>query len=319
MENDSNTPDMGTDVVQPAQDDTIPDYVFFDPETDTEDTSDPEMTEDDGTDDEEVEAEAETEDEGVEPEAEDDEAEADDDDTSVPETIELPDGTKVDRDEVVKGYLRQSDYTRKTSELAEQRKTYESEATRINGITEAFIDHLSRMIPAPPDQALAYRDPNAYTRQKAAHDSAVQQVQKIVQMGEQVKQSQGQIDQAERQRRVAEENRKLIDKFPQAAEGKGREAFFDGAATAAEAAGFSMDELSAVDDHRLFTLAHYAKIGMESLEKQGKAKEKAKKAPPVSPNRPSSNKRQNAARNREAMKKLAQSGSIRDALRVDFD
>lgn len=317
MDDDSNTPaPAGTEVAQPDQQtDTIPDYVFFDPDEDTEDTSETEMTEDDGTDDEAVEAEAEE----VEPEGETDEAESEDDDTSVSETIELPDGTKVDRDEVVKGYLRQSDYTRKTSELAEQRKTYESEATRINGITEAFIDHLSRMIPAPPDQALAYKDPNAYTRQKAAHDSAVQQVQKIVQMGEQIKQSQGQISQAERQRRVAEENRKLVEKFPQAAEGKGREAFFEQAATAAEAAGFSMDELSAVDDHRLFTLAHYAKIGMESLDKQGKAREKAKKAPPVSPNKPSSNKRQHAARNREAMKKLAQTGSIRDALRVDFD
>jgi len=154
MTNENNTPaQAGTDFVQPDQSDTIPDYVFFDPDEDTEEPAEPEMIEDDGADDEEVEAETE------EVEAEEAEETEEEDDTSPAETIELPDGTKIDRDEVVKGYLRQSDYTRKTSEVAELRKTLEAETTRINGITEAFIDRLSAMIPAPPDQSLAYTGP----------------------------------------------------------------------------------------------------------------------------------------------------------------
>jgi hypothetical protein len=317
MENDSNTPEQGTEVVQPEQTDTIPDYVFFDPDEDTEEPADPEMTDDDGTDDEEVSEDPdETEPEGEESEGEEPE---EDDDTSVAETIELPDGTKIDRDEVVKGYLRQSDYTRKATEVADQRKTLEAETTRLSGITEAFIDHLSKMIPPPPDQALAYRDPNAYTRQKAAHDAAVAQVQKIVETGEKVKETSKKLSAEDRQKLVREENAKLAERFPQTADEKGREAFFNAAAEAAQAAGFSMDELSAVTDHRMFALAHYAKIGMEAQEKSKKAKSKAEKAPPATPNKPASNKRQGAARNREAMKKLSRTGSIRDALAVDFD
>lgn len=321
MEDDSNTPaPAGTEVVQPDQQtDTIPDYVFFDPDEDTEEPAAPEMTEDDGQTDETEEVEAEGEDpEGEDPEGEP-EAEADDedDDTSEAETIELPDGTKVDREEVVKGYLRQSDYTRKATEVAEQRKSLEAENQRLNGITEAFIDHLSKMIPAPPDASLAHKDPNAYTRQKAAHESAVQQVQQIVQIGEQAKQVGETLSQQDRQRRVAEENAKLAEKFPETSNPKGREAFFSAAADAAEAVGFDMDELQAVDDHRLFALAHYAHIGMKAQEAKTKAKQKAAKAPPASPNKPATNRKPN--RNREAMARLRKTGSIRDALKVDFD
>lgn len=41
---------------------------------------------------------------------------------NIPEEIELDDGTKITIDELKKGYMRQSDYTRKTQELANLRK-----------------------------------------------------------------------------------------------------------------------------------------------------------------------------------------------------
>lgn len=312
MSDELNTP-QGTEDVQPAQADTRPDWDFFDPELDEPETEEPQAEgeiEDDGQsvdeDPETEEAEAET--------AEEDDSEA----ATAVEMIELPDGTKVEREEIVKGYLRQSDYTRKTSEVAEQRKRLEAETTRINGITEAFIDQLSRMIPPAPDQALAYRDPNAYTRAKAAHDAAVAQVQEIVQIGEQAKSAHQGVQQAELQQIIAEENRKLVERFPQAANPKGRQEFFGQVAETAQSLGFSMEELQSATDHRLFTLAHYASLGMKAEQAKGKAREKAAKAPAVT-NKPSNPKRQAAARNREAMKRLEKTGSIRDALRVDFD
>lgn len=309
MSDELNTP-QGTEDVQPAQADTRPDWDYFDPDEDTEEPHAEGVIEDDGQsvdeDPETEEAEAET--------AEEDEQET----ATAADLIELPDGSKVEREEVVKGYLRQSDYTRKTSEVAEQRKKLEAETTRINGITEAFIDHLSRMIPPAPDQALAYSDPNAYTRRKAAHDAAVAQVQEIVKVGEQVKQTQDALSQADRQRLVAEENAKLVQRFPQVSNQKGRQEFFAQAAETAQSLGFSMEELQGATDHRLFALAHYASMGMKAEQARGKAKAKAAKAPPVT-NKPSNPTRQAAARNREAMKRLAQTGSIRDALRVDFE
>lgn len=313
MTDDTDTP-QGTEVAQPEQTDTIPDYVFFDPDEDTEEPEAPEMTEDDGTDEEDPEdVEAEAEEEGDEPEAEEEAPKK----SSV--KIELPDGTKIDAEEAAKGYLRQSDYTRKTSEVAEMRKTLEAETTRMSGITEAFIDFLSSKLPPAPNSALAYSNPTKYNQMRAAHEEAVAQVQKLVQMGEQVKETTTKLSETDRQKTIAEENARLGERFPQVATREGRKAFFENAAQAAEAAGFTLDELSGVTDHRMFTLAHYAKLGMEAQEKSQKAKAKAQKAPPATPQKPSTNKRQHAARNREAMKKLSQTGSIRDALRVDFE
>lgn len=47
--------------------------------------------------------------------------------------IELADGTKVTAQELVNGYLRQSDYTKKTQALAEERKRVNATAAIVNG------------------------------------------------------------------------------------------------------------------------------------------------------------------------------------------
>jgi hypothetical protein len=321
MNDESNTLGFGpgTDFVEPAEGDNSSNMTYWDPDDDDQDNPEghaAEEIEDDGQPEDE---DPETAEAQAEDETEDGEDDEDSEAQAKPDLIELPDGTKVERDEVVKGYLRQSDYTAKTTAVAEQRKRLEAETTRINGITEAFIDHLAQMIPPAPDQALAYRDPNAYTRAKAAHDAAVAQVQQLVQVGEQAKQVQQGVQQAEMQQVIAEENRKLAERFPETTNQKGRQEFFGQVAETAQALGFSMDELQSATDHRLFTLAHYAALGMKAEQAKGKAKEKAAKAPPATPQKPSASKRQGAARNREAMKRLAKTGSFEDALQVDFD
>lgn len=316
MENELDTP-QGTETVEPVQSDTIPDYVYHDPDEDTEDDVTPEMTDDDGTettDDDPETAEASTEDETEEGETEDDGEE----DPTV--YFELPDGTKVASDEALKGYLRQSDYSRKTDELADYRKSLEAENNRIQGITEAFVDHLTQMIPAAPDPSLALQNPNEYTAKKAQHEAAVAQVQKLIEIGEQAKEAGQGISQADRQKLVSEENQKLVAKFPEVAKPRGREAFFKDTSTAAQQVGFSMDELQGVTDHRLFALAYWADKGMKADQAKKTAKAKAQKAPPATPSKPGQPpKAQQGKRNAEAMRKLAKSGSIRDAMAIDFD
>lgn len=71
----------------------------------------------------------------------DDEVEAetpllDDDDADDDNLVELPDGTKVPIDELKKGYLRQGDYTKKTQQLAEERRLLEAAQSRGRETTE---------------------------------------------------------------------------------------------------------------------------------------------------------------------------------------
>lgn len=297
MTDEPNTPDTGTDNVNPEQTDTANDWDYFDPDEDTEETPAPEAT-DDGTEEEAS--------EGAETEAE-----------AAPATVEftLQDGTKVDKDELVRGYQRQADYTRKTQEMANMRQTLTERTAEIDGIVGSVTEYLKTLMPKAPDQALAFSNPNAYVAQKAAYDAATAKVQELIELGGKPKAVAQAMSEDDQRARFAEANRKLVTMFPEAGTQDGRPKFLKGVSEAATAAGFSMAELQKVDDARLFALAHWANIGMKAQAAAKTVREKAKVTP--SPVKPGATVAKNG--NAEAMRRLAKSGSIKDAMKVDFD
>lgn len=292
-----NTPaPAGTEPVEPHEDDTAePEWDYFDPDEDTEEAQETAAT-----------------DEGAEP-AEPEEAEPE----SEPAQISLPDGTQVTLDEAVKGYLRQADYTRKAQEVSQKRQALEADLQLVSGITEAFIDHLTKMVPQSPDPAMALRDPNGYVRAKAQYDAAMAQVQQLIELGKKPKEIGEKMSAAEKQQLVAQENALLAERFPVVATPQGRQKFFESAASAAQELGFSMDELSGVTDHRMFALAHWANEGLKAAKAREAAKAKVANVPPATPRKPGQPAQAN--RNTEAMRKLARSGSIRDAVKIDWE
>ena len=309
MENELDTSAAAeTEVVQPEQNDTAPDWDYFDPEEDNEETPETEATEDDGqvADDEPETTEATSEDEAQEGEEE----------ASTTAYFDLPDGTQIEADEAVKGYLRQSDYSRKTEEVAQMRNTYEANSKRIQGITEAFVEHLTALLPNEPDAALAATNPNEYTRQKAVYDASYAKFQEIISVGEQIKEVSGEVSAAEQEQLRNREFRALSAKFPQIANEKGRQSFMVGVNEAATAFGLQQ-ELGQIVDSRVHEALHWANVGLKAHAARQSAKQKAAKAPPVTPNKPARNAPAN--RNADAMRKLKKSGSIRDAMAIDFD
>ena len=270
---DNNSPvDGETEVVELSQTDN-PDsvYDYYDPDED-QDTE--EVEEAKGTDDDEkVEAEAEDEADGQETEDDDDEPQpALSDETEV----SLPDGSAVSLAELKNGYFRQSDYTRKTQEVANARSATEAEAKRISAVTDAFIDHIANMMPPEPPAGLEITDPaKAYQMQKA-YDRAVAQVQTIIEAGNQAKETVKAFDGQAHKELIQRENQSLAAVFPETTKADTRAKFFSQVSEAAEAAGFSTDELSKVSDHRLFVLAHWAKRGMEAEKAKEQAATKVK-------------------------------------------
>jgi len=299
---DDNTPDTGTETDETQAPDNPYAVDWYDPEED-QDTVAP--------------TEAEATEDGEEEPADAEPVETEPVEAPADAVVSLPDGTKVPITEVLKGYQRQADYTRKSQELAASRKATEAVAQRIESINETFIDHLSSLMPPEPNPALALSNPNAYTAQKAQYDAARAQVQKLIEIGQQSKQIKETLTAEDRARVIADENAKLAERFPEVVTKQGREKFFTSAAEAAQEMGFTMDELGAVTDHRVFAMAHFAKIGMEAMKARTAAKAKAQAAPPVTPRKPGQPVAVN--RNADAMKKLARSGSIRDALKLDWD
>lgn len=306
----------GTDNADPSATDTPETWDYYDPDEDqdTVETPEAEGTEDEAT---ETETEAETE---VAEEVETPDEEADPEPKLATEdaVVQLADGETVTVKDLIAGQMRQADYTRKTQELGNQRKALEAEAQKLQGITEAFVEHLSNMVPPEPDAQLAYTDPTKYTQAKAQYDAAVAQVQKLIELGSQPKEITSNLTQEAHQRILQEENAKLVQRFPETGTKEGRAKFFNGIAEVADEFGFTTDELRQVTDHRVFTLAHWARIGLQAEQAKKAAKAKAQKAPPVAPRKPGQPAKK-ANRNAEAMRKLSRSGSIRDALAVDFE
>ena len=293
-----NTPaDAGTEPVETHEDDNAEPTTYWDPD---EDQDTPEADEGEATDD------------GTEEPAEPEEAEPE-----APAQISLPDGTQVTLDEAVKGYLRQADYTRKAQEVSQKRQALEADLQIVSGITEAFIDHLTKMVPPSPDPAMALRDPTGYVRAKATYDAAMAQVQQLIEIGKKPKEVGEKLSAADKQSLVAQENALLAERFPVVATPQGRQKFFESAATAAQELGFSMDELSGVTDHRMFALAHWANEGLKAAKARETAKAKVANVPPSTPRKPGQPAQAN--RNTDAMRKLARSGSIKDAMRVDWE
>lgn len=132
----------------------------------------------------EVEADTETSDEAEDGQAEDEEGEADteeesdgDDDGDKPEQLIEIDGEQLTLEEVKLGYLRQSDYTRKTQAVAEQRKAAEEErqyyASTLNSLLTAVGADVQRFEGVDWERA-AVENPEQYRQAKAAYEQSMQ-------------------------------------------------------------------------------------------------------------------------------------------------
>lgn len=304
----------GTESVIPETD-TSPEWDFYAPETDQDTEEDPEEG---GTDDGEADEEHPDSDDAAEDSDSEEAAEPEGEPVKITAKVKLADGQVLTVGELIKGNLRQADYTRKSQELAEARNATKSDAERLARITQAFVDHLTSLVPAEPDASLALRDPNAYVAQKAQYEAAVAQIRKLSAVGDEVASVADSISGAERAAMLAEENARLSMMFPETGTKEGRDRFFSAAAKAAEAVGFGMAELGSVTDHRLFALAHWAAKGMAADKARAAVKAAATRSPQPRIAKPGQSGRK-ADANKAAMDRFRRTGRIEDAMMVDFD
>jgi len=320
-END-NLAEAGTDTTNPSDALDNPDNLnFWEPGDEEPDTSEGE----------EIEAETDSETDEPEDGQEADQSEtADDEPEDGEEGDELPEpddgvtvtvnGEKLALSALKSGYMRQQDYSRKTAEVAEKRKALEALSNRVTTSVNAIAQLLTASVPPMPDQALALTDPQKHYRMKVLHDTAMAKVAEVIEKANEPKAALEALSNQQRTELLQSENAKLSEAFPQTTSPEGRKKFFENTTSAARELGFTDEELAGVTDHRLFKLAHYARIGLAAEAAKAKAAKKVANVPPVAPakRQPSTNASK-AAKNREAMKRLDRTGSIHDAMAIDFD
>lgn len=189
-----------------------------------------------------------------------------DDDTTY--TVTHADGTQEDVTvgELVKGYYRQQDYTRKTQAVAQERRQVQGERQEVHGLRAQYARGLEQLqaaieqiTPQEPDwDDLRANDPIEYGRQWADHQRRQQTLQAIAQERRQVEE-QHQAEFAAHQqeaRRAAGEW--LLERIPSWKDVKVRTAERAEMRAFAQKMGFSEQELKNTDDPRAVLLIRQA-------------------------------------------------------------
>lgn len=315
----SDSANLSTDIDNPSNLD------FYDP-ADDEEKQDNETAESNGTDDNGETGEGETAQETAEPDeasegdSETETAESDTDQPAVKDDVIVDvQGEKLPLSELKSGYMKDRDYRVKTQELGNKRRDLEALSTRVTASVDAIADFLVKQIPPAPDASLAMTDPAKYVADKAMHDAMMAQVASVIEQAQAPKEAVNKLTQEQRSELIQSENAKLAEAFPQTAKPETRKQFFQGAMSAASEMGFTAEEIGNALDHRFYKLAHYAQLGMAAEKAKAKATQKVANVPPMGQQKRQAPVASKQRANQDAMRRLAKTGSMADAMAIDFD
>jgi hypothetical protein len=269
------------------------------------------------------EAEGEESEDSEEATAEQDETDETPDPKQTKVTVKIDGKTEeLPLDEVVRGYQRQADYTRKTSALAEERKSFEGERTAIKAEREQYAalltaleSQLGQLMPEEPDwNRLWEQDPLEYTRQKHVWDERNAKMQAARVERERLTQVQAQ----ENEKRLATvrkaEWEKLIEARPEWKDPARWNSAKQEIVEYGRKAGFSDQDLThAGHDHRLIKLLHDAAAYNKLMSSKPRPEPKRDGAPaPVKPSSKHTTVRPVSEVTR-AKQRLAKTGRVEDA------
>lgn len=256
----------------------------------------------------EVEAEEgseEVEDPTEEPEAETEEA---------PQTFEV-DGQEVSLEELKLGYLRQSDYTRKTQAAAEQRKAAETQQQNYESSLQSLLAaagaDLSRF-EGVNWEGLAAQDPAQYQQAKAIFEQAQSTYNLIRGQAEQHMTQMQERAQAELKQRAQESLGVLKSTIPNWS----NDLYYEIGDYAQKELGVSSDEFNNIADHRSITAMWKAMQYDRAKTVTAEKKVKASPQKTLSGSKADANKVNSGEKYRKARDKLRKTGSMDAAVQA---
>lgn len=218
------------------------------------------------------------EDEESDPESDGEDDPDRDPDLDVTYTVTHADGTEEDIpvSELVKGYFRQKDYTRKTQAVAEERRQVHGERQEVSAMRvqyarglEQLQDAIKQATPQEPDwEALKRTDPIGYAEQWADWQRQQVLVQQIEQERQAVLEQEQHEREAHRREVVKAGQQWLLQQIPEWKDEKKARADRAEMKAFAMKVGFSAEELKAVDDPRAVLLIRQAMLYAKLQEKK---------------------------------------------------
>jgi hypothetical protein len=273
---------------------------------------------------EEVEEEAEEADDDTE---EDDDSEYEDEEEVEEEqtfTVKAAGEEKqVTLDELKKSYQLGSDYTKKTQEIAEQRKVIEAEAKAIIEARQVR-DEYSRRLQAVQQflvgsndsredlAAMKENDPIGYAVKVAEMTEKKEQLQLVQAEQQRIAQQQQADRSAQMQRVVEQESQKLAQSLPEFSDKVKGEQIKNDIRSYGKSVGFTDEELSQVYDSRQVLTIHKAMMYDKLVKSKPGMKKKVSNAPKMVKGG-AKVKQSVTDRTKKQMQRLQQTGSARDA------
>lgn len=221
--------------------------------------------------------------------------------------------TEVTADELRRGYQRQQDYSRKTAEVANERRAIQSERKRLGDAAAFYLQQAQLLDPilAKDDKyfaELAQKDPAQWVIEKQEHATRVRAFQQA-QADAQFAQEQEEID------RINREHRALEEKLPEWKDPDKRKVIAKEVDDYLASNGFEIDERAALKDHRAIIIIRKAAAYDKWTKAQSEAQKKRVATPPAKAAAPQATGQQNASQSAKAaaLKKQAdRTGDPRD-------
>ena len=233
---------------------------------------------------------------------------------------------EVTLDELKKSYQLGSDYTKKTQEVAEQRKVIEQEAKAIIEARKVRDDYSSKLQAIEqflngqndnPAELVAMKenDPVGYAVKVAEMTEKKEQLQTIQAERARLAQEQQTESQAQMQKFVEQEQIKLAESLPEFSDKTKGEQVRNDIRSYGKKMGFTDEELSQVYDSRHVLVLHKAAQYDKLMAGKAGVKKKVAKAPKTV--KSGAKVKQNVTDiQKKQMKRLQQTGSARDAAAI---
>ena len=235
-----------------------------------------------------------------------DEAEADESEA----TFEV-DGESLTAEELKLGYLRQSDYTKKTQAVAEQRKAFEAQSEQaeatMNALMSAAGADISRFQNVNWEQA-AIDNPDQYKQAKAAYEQAQSTYNLIRAQADQFQTQQQQQTEAAQKEAAKESLTVLKTNIP-----NWNNDLYYKIGEYAQGLGVSGEEFNKVSDHRLITALWKAMQFDQAKQVAAKKKVKPSATKTLSGSKADSTKAVESESARKTRERLRKTGTVDDA------
>jgi len=292
-------------------------------------TEEEESTEE--TQDEPLEAESEDDSEEYEEESEEFDEESEDGEEPDVYTVRVNGADhEVSLDELVKGYSRQSDYTKKTQEIAEERNHMEealemarSEVGQIQQEREEYVASLQNVIDNSNEhlqqfmnvdwERLKEESPIEYVTLREDYRDAQDRVQAMFQQQEMVRARQADDAAKQHQTVVASEHQKLAAKLPDWKDQAKRQKIGTQLRDYATSLGYSPQEVGSLVDHRSLLVLRKAMLYDKANPSKVASKKLRNKPKVVSSGAIRDKSSSSKATRRKQMERLRETGHVNDA------